>query len=100
MTNHLKKLIQQQETRIKRLKTEYQGKLSRNKKQNDAALKTIRAEYEQKIQALSQALQYQTEELKHEIAFHKEMNDAQRIMLQDALLQCQKLEDELTKLND
>jgi len=35
-----------------------------------------------------------------EITFHKEMNAIQYIMSQDALLQGQKLEDQLPKLND
>lgn len=93
MTNNLKKLIRRQETKVRQLKTDYQEKLRRRKRQNQVDIAVLKKQYEQKIKIIAKELENQTEELKHEIAFHKEMNDAQRTMLEDAISQCQKLEE-------
>lgn len=89
--NFLTKFAQQQKSRIRKLRQEYVKKLRIAKKQHQAEIQKLYQQYEQEVQNMKDEI----ESLTNDINFQKEMNTAQRIMLEDAFLQCKKLQAEL-----
>ncbi|EAY31456.1 traf3-interacting jnk-activating modulator, putative [Microscilla marina ATCC 23134] len=88
----------QQESKVKRIKTYYENQLRRSKIWTQAELIALKKQYESEIQKITQELELHAQELQTKLEYHQEMNDAQRVMLEDAIDYCKKLEEKLESI--
>lgn len=85
----------QYENKIKRIKAHYTTQLRRAHRLNQAELNAFKKQYEQEIHEISEAIEQRVQELNDKLEYHQEMNNAQRVMLEDALKYCKQLEQKL-----
>lgn len=88
----------QYENKIRRIKAQYKIQLRRARRLNRAELNALRKGYEQGIHEVSQAIEQQVKELQDKLKYHQEINNAQRVMLEDVLNYCKQLEQKLENI--
>jgi adenylosuccinate synthase len=88
----------QYENKIRRIKAQYETQLRRAHRLNQAELNALKKEYEREIYKVSEAIEQRVQELQDKLEYHQEMNNAQRVMLEDAISYCKQLEQKLENI--
>lgn len=96
LQSKIEKLIGQLEEEVRKLSSFHQSELDRIREVNTIDLKNLNENFEKRMTVVNSEYQSKISDLENEIAYLKELNLAQRLMMEDNLAYIKGLEEKLS----
>ena len=91
-------LIRQLEEEVRKISSFHQSELDRIREVNTIDLKNLNESFEKRISLVNSGYRSRISDLENEIVYLKELNMAQRLMMEDSLDYVKGLEEKLTAM--